>query len=106
MGSDCGSSGYDCGESYLLSNSLYKPNCCFWARMTAIAQTNTNVFNDGSAFSGIAKSNSELGTGSGMPLSYAPWANGGVQDWPNDKTRILLSNYSVTGETDEVDLHP
>jgi hypothetical protein len=108
MGSDCDSSGYDCYDSFVENKDpAFIVNCCYWARMTTIAQT-SNIFNDGSLFSNIAWSNSELGKypgTNGPPDNYSTWTNGGAQNWPSDSTRIIVTNYSVSNETDTIDLH-
>jgi hypothetical protein len=104
----CESSGFDCYDSWVInSDPAYVINCCFWARMTSIAQSAGNNFTDGFEFKNIAWSGAELGKYPGqigLPLKFSSWTNGGAQDWPNDTTRIIVSSYSVTSETDSIDL--
>ena len=102
---NCPNSGYLCSQQFAFQNPDYSGNCCFWARMTTIGQT-ANHFTDGSIFNNIAWTGAGLDTFTAPNVySVTPWVNGGAQSWPNDKTKIITTNYKVNQETDEIYLH-
>jgi hypothetical protein len=87
-------------------------NSMTFARMTTIAQDMYapyagNIFNDGAVFGPIQWSNAALGQETTNGIRTLPWSGGGVQSWPADGTRIIVTNLSgEVGETDKINLHP
>jgi len=108
MTPNCQPSGsYVCRDENLVNDPSWVNNCCIFARMTTMAQTPSNVFNDASKFGPVPWSGAELCLfiSAANPSSCSLWTAGGYQNWPSDTTRVIVTNFSSTGETDEIDLH-
>ena len=94
----------------VISNPGWTYGCCIFARMTTIAQKPKDVFNDGSEFGPVQWSRWQLGRctegGSACGPTYYPWSGGGVQSWPNNNTKIIVTGrQGEMAETDTIDLH-
>ena len=99
---NCKPSGhYICNTFLTEAASGWAGNCCIFGRVVSIAQ-NYNAFSDLSVFGPVSTSYANMC----QQLSTCmTWSGGGVQNWPNDSTRIIVTNYSSSGQTDKINLH-
>lgn len=79
-----------------------------YARMTTIGQKPANDFTDGAAFGPVAWSSARLATvNSSKQITWSSWHGGGSQNWPPDRSRIVVVNaHDEVRETDLIDLYP
>jgi hypothetical protein len=90
--------------------------CCIMGRMTTIAQTPAAFFYDGAKFGPITWSGAELAKTAPTPApgstilpitgNQPAWAGGGSQNWPPLENKIIVTNESITGESDTLDMYP
>jgi hypothetical protein len=89
-----------------MANGGYDPPGCNMVvkRLTSIAwpTTDPGTFTEGSHFGPVAWSSSMLGFNGGNLSSWT--AGGGTQCRPDDSAKIIVTNFSLTGENDTINL--
>lgn len=103
--SECGCNTID-GAAVTLPASQYVASS--WARMTSLAQVFGLSFTDGEHFGPVAWTNNKLCSFVGVADCRPDWNFGGINNWPDDPTRIIIPNYpgDAGDEFITLDMHP